>query len=124
MGRQVTHRILPRADYGRLVGTELEALAPHLPEDAQVLVVEDEHGAIVGCWSAFSLLHVEGVWTSYTHRGKSSVARHLLAGMREIAKNRGAQAVNTASVDEDVSAMLHKLGAVKLTGEHFSLRVA
>lgn len=119
----MTRRLLPREDYGRLVGTELEAIAPHLPADAEVLVIEDEQGAIVGCWSAFSLLHVEGVWVAPEHRGKTGVARNLLQGMRQIARRRGAQAVNTGSVSPDVSAMLRKLGAVALEGEQFSLRV-
>lgn len=124
MGGEVTSRILPRAEYGRLAGTELEAVAPVLPADADVLVVEDADGAIVGCWAAFALVHVEGVWIAPEHQGRSGVARRLLAGMRAIAGARGARAVNTASVSPDVSGMLRKLGAVQLEGEHFSLRVS
>ena len=119
----MTRRVLPREEYGRLAGTELEAIVPYLPADAQVLVIEDADGAIVGCWSAFSLVHVEGCWIAPAHRGKGRVALNLLQGIRQIARRMGAQAVNTASVSSEVSALLRKLGAVQLEGDHFSLKV-
>ncbi len=116
-------RILPRDEYAKLAGTELEAVAPHLPATAQVVVVEDSDNEIVACWAVYPLVHVEGVWIAPKHRGKSAAARQLLRGMRLTARRMGALAVNTASVSADVSNMLRKLGAVQLEGEHFSLRV-
>jgi hypothetical protein len=118
----MTTRLLPREDWCRLVGTELEPVWPVLPPDAQVLIVEDQ-GAIVACWALYRLVHLEGCWIHPDHRGKGSVARRLLAGMRRTAQAMGARAVNTASVQADVSAMLTKLGAVRLGGAHFALNV-
>jgi N-acetylglutamate synthase-like GNAT family acetyltransferase len=123
MGGEMTTRILPRSEYDRLAGTELEAVYPYLPDGANVVVIEDRCGAIVGCWALFQLVHVEGVWIAPEHRGRGRVALKLLQGMKQVAQAMGAQAVSTASVSEDVSTMLHKLGAVKLEGSHFSLKV-
>lgn len=122
MGGEVTRRILPPSEYHRLVGTELETIAPHLPPHAQVLVVEDATGAIVGSWAGFFLFHAEGIHIAPTHQRRAAVARHLWKGMREIAKSLGVQAINTAAASAEVSALLHKHGA-PVGGEHFSLRV-
>lgn len=119
----MTARVLPREDYHRLAGTELETLAPYLPEDAQVLVVEDDAGQIIGCWSVYRLVHVEGVWIAPEHRKKSGVARRLITGMRQIARGMGARAVNTASASAEVTNLLRHLGAHQIEGEHFSLKV-
>lgn len=123
MDCKVTTRILDRADYARLAGTELETVAAYLPASAQVVIVEDAAGALVACWAVYPLVHVEGVWIAPAHRTKSAAARQLLQGMRQTARRMGALAVNTASVSAEVSTMLRKLGAVQLEGEHFSLRV-
>lgn len=115
-------RILDRADWGRLTGTELENLYPVLPDGAQVVIVEASD-QIIGCWAVYPLVHVEGCWIAPAHRGKGSAARRLLAGMRETARSMGARAVSTAACSEDVAHMLDKLGAVKLNGAHYALKV-
>jgi len=118
----MTTRILQPEEYGRLAGTELEAVVPYLPADALVVVVED--GAeIVGCWAVYSLVHVEGVWIAPSHRGRSSVARRLLRGMMRAARAFGARAVCTAALDVEVATMLRKLGANELPGQHFTLAI-
>lgn len=118
----MTSRILPVEEYGKLAGTECEAIAPILPDGSRIVVVEDGD-RIVGCWALYSQVHCEGVWIAPSHRGRASVARRLVVGMRSLAQAMGARAVNTASVSGEVSNMLRKLGAVQLDGEHFSLRV-
>lgn len=118
----MTTRTLPREEFGRLVGTELEAVAPILPPAATVLVVEDA-GQIVGCWALFPVWHAEGLWIAPAHRGKGGVARRLLAGLRTAAHAQGARAVATAATDERVESMLDRLGAVALPGVHFSMGV-
>jgi len=109
-----------------LHGTELETVWPILPEDAEVLVVEDG-GEIVGCWSVYSLQHVECVWVAPAHRGKASVFRRLLVGMRTLVHGRGQHTVQTGALDTPegnvVAAMLTKMGAVEVPGRHFSWRV-
>jgi ribosomal protein S18 acetylase RimI-like enzyme len=118
----VIARVLERSEYGRLAGTELEAVAAHLPEAARVLVVEDD-GAIVGCWSALPLWHLEGLWIAPEHRGRSSVARRLLAGMRGILRGLGARTALTAAVSDDVADMALRLGGFQLPGRHFVLTI-
>lgn len=118
----MTARILPRDEYSKLAGTELETVWPLLPETAVVIVVEHD-AQIVGTWALFPLTHVEGCWIAPEHRGKAVVAGHLVRTMRAVARSMGARAVVTASTSIDVSSLLAKLGAVQLPGEHFSLKV-
>lgn len=116
----MTRRLLPREEWHRLAGTELEAVTPYLPAHARVLVVEDGD-QIVGCWAFVSLVHAEGVWTAADHRGKSTVARHLLAGMREIVRDMGAEGVITAAMNDTVRGFCAALGAIELPGTHYAM---
>jgi hypothetical protein len=117
----VTTRILPPEEYPRLAGTELELVWPTLPMDAAVVVVEDGT-EIVGCWAAFTLAHVEGVWVAPAHRGKTSVARRLLGGMRRaLAEQFGATGAITGAMSDEVRGILDGLGAQKLPGDHYVL---
>lgn len=117
----MTTRILPREEYPRLAGTELEAVWPTLPEGAAVLVVEED-GQIVGCWAAFLVAHVEGVWIAPEHRGRGGVARRLLVGMRRtLVETFGATGALTGAMTDDVRALLARLGATKLPGDHYAL---
>jgi len=123
----MTTRVLPRHEWPRLKGTELETLWPLLPQDADVLVVEED-GDIVGCWALYLLPHVEGVWVHPAHRGRGGVVRRLLSGMRTLvyALQRDT-AVQTGALDTEdgavVAEMLKKLGAVELPGRHFAWRM-
>lgn len=119
----MTTRLLPRDEWSKLAGTELETAWPHLPETAQVVVVEDA-GAIVGCWALFQQVHVEGVWIAPAHRGKASVARRLLAGMRRTAQAMGARTVATGALTDDVRQLLDRLHAVPLPGDHYAVPIA
>lgn len=115
-------RILPREEWPRLVGTELEAVWPHLPESAQVIVVEDGD-RIVGCWAVFSLVHVEGLWIAPDKQKNPRIGIQLLRGMEAIAGAMGAKAVNTGAMSDDVVRLLEKRGAVELPGRHFSMTI-
>ena len=99
---------------------------PVLPDDAEVLVVEDG-GDIVGCWSVYRLPHVECVWVDPKHRGRGVVFRRLLSGMRTLVHAQGVEVVQTGALNteegEVVAAMLTKLGAVELPGRHFTWRM-
>ena len=66
----LTARLLPFAEWGRLAPTSLVALAalPAEPPDLLVVVVEDA-GRIVACWSAFSATLLEGLWRDPDHAG-------------------------------------------------------
>lgn len=123
MGGEVTRRILPPSEYHRLVGTELATIAPILPPHAQVLVVEDVDGTIIGSWAGFFLFHAEGISIAPSHQRQAAVARHLWLGMHAIARQVGAQAINTAAGSSEVAALLTRHGAAPVGGAHFSLRV-
>jgi hypothetical protein len=112
---ELVTRVLPRAEYGRLVGTELACLAATAPEGYQVLVVE-AGDQIVACWALVSILHVEGVWVSPQHRIAS---RHLLRGMADLVADAGGAAVLTGAADPKVARLLKGLGATKLDFDHY-----
>lgn len=118
-------KILPPADYARLNGTELETVWPNLnPHTAQVVVVEDDDGAILGCWAGFPLWHSEGVYIAPDHRGKAGVARMLLDMMKHVALENGYRSIVTASQDPTVDRLLEHLDATRLPGTHYVFPVA
>lgn len=108
-------RILPVAEWSRLTGTELGIHWRLLnPEAVQVIVVEDESGAIIGTWALMSFVHAEGFWIAPEHRGKSSVLRRLWAELVKTAKARGLQSVVTSSVSDDVTRLLESRNAMPM----------
>lgn len=114
-------RSLPRADWPRLIGTELERAVPYLPEDAEVLVVEDAAGAIVGCWAVIRYVHVEGLWIHPDHRKRGRVGAHLWRAMVEAARALGAGAVLTGAIDDQVRRLIAHAGGTKLPGDCYVL---
>ena len=119
----MTTRVLPPGEWPRLAGTEAESLWPLLnPASASVLVVEDEE-AIVGVWVLMSVLHAECLWIAAEHRGKTAVARRLWSGMQRVATDRGAKVVATAAISDDVRALLEHVGAMKVPGDHYAMKV-
>ncbi len=105
----MTDRILPPEDWHRLHGMDLANVLQYLPPaETTVIVVEDDAGAIVGCWATFRVHHAEGVWIAPEHRGKTSVARRLWRRMRAVVTERGASSVITAAMDPAMDALLKK----------------
>jgi len=119
----MTRRILARDEYPRLVGTYLEPLIEALPLDADVIVVEDANGVIVGGWSAFPVTHLEGIFIAPEHQKTGRVARHLLAGMTEQLKARGIRRVVTAAITPDVEDLIRRIGGTPLQGAHFVVEI-
>jgi len=116
-------RILPPAEWPRLLGTEAETIWPRLdPENARVLVVEDE-GEIVGTWTMLRVVHAECIWVAPKYRGVFGVAKRLLKGMREIATAWGAEKVITGSVSPEVTDLIVRFGGVPMPCESFVLPV-
>ncbi len=114
----MTTRVLPFEDWHRLDGTELEILWPRWQRgDAVVLVVEDDDGRIVGCWSFYRQWCAEGLWIAPTHRGKGGVFRALLRGMKRLAHGLGMRALVTGCMSPLVADLLAKWHAVKLPGD-------
>lgn len=119
----MTTRILPREEYPRLEGTEAELLWPHLPAGSQVVVVEDDAGAIAGCWTLIPTIHAECLWIAPTHRKLSVVLRRLLRGMFTRADEMGAPVVVTSSISDEVTRLLEHFGATELPGRHFTMAI-
>lgn len=115
-------RLLPRDEWDRLNGTEMESIWPILPDDAQVIVIEDD-GALVACWSLFRQLHCEGCYIAPAYRKRTTVARMLLRGLYQVARAMGARSIATAACSDDVKVMLRRMQAVELPGAHFSIPV-
>ncbi len=115
----MTRRILAREDYGRLVGTYLEPLIDALPADADVIVVEDADGQIVGCSSIFSRDHVECTWIAEDHRSHPGVFWQLFQGIKTTARRRGTDRLVTGSIDDRMTEFLLKMHATPLQGQQF-----
>jgi len=119
----VTARILPRTEYARLADTYLSALRDVIPDEARVVVVEDDDGRIVASWMAFRVVHLEGCSVAEDQRGNPAVLRRLLGMMHRALGELGAVRVMTAADSDHVASLLFKLGAVPLPVEHFVLEV-
>ena len=115
----MTTRILPKSEWHRLAGTALGESATTLPKNAVVVIVEDDHEAIVGCWGAFLVAHVEGLWIHPDHQGKASVARRLWTKMRHVVQGFGEDGAMTASSSDVVRGLLEHVGAVKCPDDLF-----
>lgn len=119
----MTSRVLPVAEWGRLVGTELELALPYLPPDTQIVVIEDAV-TIVGCWAILRYVHVEGVWIHPDYRRQGAVARRLLSMMGWVARQAfGAQVVITGADTDDVAGLITRLGGHRLPGTHYVIPV-
>lgn len=113
-----TDRILPREEWSKLADTALVTALMALPPDrTSVFVVEDDAGAIVGCWTLFSVLHAEGVWIAPEHRKRTAVARRLWARMRAAVRGQGSRTFVTGAISPEIHALLAKR-AVQLPQEY------
>ncbi len=118
----MTRRILPPEEYVRLVGTGAESLIQKLTDAARVIVVEQD-GQIVGCETFQPVLHGEGLWIHPDYRGRSSVARHLWAGIRETVRECfGVGWFATGADSPQICELLEHVGALKLC-EHYMVPV-
>jgi ribosomal protein S18 acetylase RimI-like enzyme len=115
-------RLLPREEWARLEGTELEAVYPVLPDGAQVVIVENGD-ELIACWAVFPLVHLEGVWIHPDYRHNPRVARRLVAGGLDTARAMGARTALTAAADDRIATLAQKIGGVELPGRHFSIKL-
>lgn len=116
----MTRRWLPRDEWAKLDGTELERIVPLLPDDARVLVVEDGE-TIMGCCAFVYVLHAEGLWIHEAARGKASVLRQLIRGLSEV-QRQGAPTIGMSAVTATMERLIRGLGAVRLPGVHYVMR--
>lgn len=112
----MTTRILPRDEYAKLAGTELDTVWPLLDQADGVVMVIEDGDQIVGCWAVMTVTHVEGLWIHPAHRGKASVGRRLLLGMTRFLRGR---TVVTSATCDDVRRLLERVAAQPLPGSHY-----
>lgn len=120
----MTSRILPRDEWPKLAGTELEtALEVLQHEEAHIIVVEDGD-RIVGCWAAVRYVHLEGVWVHPDYRRRGSVIRRLLVGGKSLVMALGARVFWTAAMTPEIEDIVTRIGGVPLPeAKHFVVRV-
>lgn len=118
----MTARILDRAEWPRLVGTEAEVLTPALTDAAKVIVVEMD-GAIIACQVLQPILHAEGIWIHPDHRKRSSAGRRLWEMVKSTAREQfGVRWMATGCASADVEGLLAHVGAVKLP-DHYMIPI-
>lgn len=120
----MTTRYLHPSEWPKLAGTELgESWRCLKPETAEVLVVEDDGGTIIGCWAIYKVMHVDGIWVHPDHRAKGGVFRRLIVGMRHLASEMNAEAVVAACITPNVQEMLENAGATRIDALFYSVKV-
>jgi len=110
----MTTRELPREEWHRLAGTELEPYVHDQPDGVLAVLVVEDGDQIIGCWSILTLVHVEGVWIDPAHRKHGAVARQLLGAMWRRLRSLGVRAVLTGAVTTEVEQLLARLGAARV----------
>jgi hypothetical protein len=102
-------RILPPEEWARL-GENL--YADHLDaRRGQFVVVEDEHGDIVGRMMFVLVPHAEDLWIAPEHRKRGVVGRHLVRAFHDYGQMAGVQAMIGGARSHDmhhaITAHLH-----------------
>ena len=114
----MTTRILPLVEYPKLAGTLLEQSWPYFDPDTKVIVVEDTSD-IVGCIALFPVWHLDGAWIAPAWRGRTSVARRLLHGIRTTAADLGIHEVAMMTMTPETRRLCEHLGVTQdLTCHH------
>jgi N-acetylglutamate synthase-like GNAT family acetyltransferase len=109
----MTARLLPRSEWSRLRGTQLETVVPVLRrERGRVLVVEQD-GEIVGCVALYRLWHLEGLEIR-----QKSATRALLGAIK--AHTAPIPGVLSWAQNPVVGEFLERLGAEVLPGQHYA----
>ncbi len=118
----MTTRILPRDEWSKLAGTELEPAWPYLAQraddDAFVAVIEDGN-RIIACWAAAQEWRVDGFWIHPDFRRTGRVAHRGLQFMLAQLHERGARCATTSALTEDVRRLAVHIGGVQLPGDHY-----
>lgn len=110
----MTTRILPPEEWSKVAHTDIAAFLAHAePRDVQIVVVEDE-GCIVACWSVLRVTHLEGVWIDPAFRRHFGVARRLLEATLRTAREWGGWAFTGAQTDDVRRLITKHLHGVKV----------
>ncbi len=115
----MTTRVLEPHEWPRLDAVGAETVWPMLnPQRAQILVIEDD-GQIVGTLTLMHVLHAECLWIAPAHRLGYGVIKRLLDGMWAGAKAQGFSALWSGSLSDQMTNILHRVGASEVPGRSF-----
>ena len=107
-------RILPPEEWSRLTQPELQSLDP-----AHSLVVVVERGGpggeILGEFGAFTVIHVEGLWSA--EPGNAGIARALASCMVEALIQTGVREVLHQVTTPEIEALSTSLGGRRVPGD-------
>jgi hypothetical protein len=118
----LTTRVLPPDDWPRLADTDLRDVWALLsPSSAQVLVVEDEAGAIVGHCVIATWIHAEGFGVREDHRNRGDVWRRLLHAIGETSREVGNGGVIAGAASAEMAGYLARLGGIPLPASFFTV---
>jgi hypothetical protein len=114
----MTTRVLPESEWHRLVDVPLPDVGTAATKGV-VIAVESESGEIVGSCAVFQCVHIDGLWIHPSHRGKTAVARRLIAATRQAVKGMGVSAaVTTVLSGSPMASLWRKRGASEVLGQH------
>lgn len=111
-------RELPPGEWHRLkaLGPFGEAGVLPDPAFASVIVEETPDGEIVGCWTATTIVLLEGLWRKPEARGVVGSARRLLMGMVGFLRAVGVKTAITVIQAPEVEVLAKKAGFVAVPG--------
>lgn len=118
----LTSRVLPRDEWGKLDACpEAAAIWRHLVDSqAEMVVVENDAGAIVGHFVLVPVLHAHGLWVDerYRHVG---VFRALFAAVSKRVRVLGRDSVWTCADTDVVRGLWGRMGAIRLPCDTYVL---
>jgi hypothetical protein len=117
-------RLLPPSEWSRIKATGWDGLDGFAPEQVSVIVVEDDDGAIVGCWGATLVIHAGSIWIAPGHRGRAGVMRRLLRGMRDGARGLGTSTVVVSVVTDSLRKLAMRACGRKAPGAQYAIDLA
>jgi hypothetical protein len=119
-------RILGPEEWDRLKGQDLPALLAYVePQNAAVVVVEDDAGQVVASVCAMRVTHFEGLWIAPEHRGNAGTFRALIRQAFAIPRARGESWAfgGAADADEQMDEMCRRLGGHPLPVKFYPIPV-
>ena len=104
--------------------TTMQPLLPYIhPDNAAMVVVEDEAGKVGASLAVLRATHFEGLWIDPECRGNAGVARALIRLATALARARGEQWVFGGAADDRMRNILERLGGVPMPLDLFALWV-
>jgi GNAT superfamily N-acetyltransferase len=114
-------RVLPQAEWSRVAHLDVSMWLPYVaPEDVRIVVLEDGD-RIVGCWGAFRVVHLEGVWVDPAYRRQPHAVQALKDAAIEVASRWAPWAITGAATAAVRRLITRHLGGVPMPMESFAI---